>query len=175
MMKWANDKDFLQRLNDALGGEEAIRAAAGGIAPPEAQEPPAPTPEVETLDDARYGTGDDRWKISSPSARTSTRAIRRPEPRSTTPSRSVRATRARKFLTCCSKPGADLTATDEKKNTAAPRCVHGKPFAVKALLEKGCDKTATNGTQVRLRSNSSSSNRRTRSTTTPELVAAWRK
>ena len=56
MMKWANDKDFLQRLNDALGGEEAIRAAAGGIAPPEAQAPPDPTPEVETLHDAaRYG------------------------------------------------------------------------------------------------------------------------
>merc|ERR1719498_526612 len=46
MMKWANDREFLARLNDALGGEEAIRAAAAVAA----------APEVETLHDAaRYG------------------------------------------------------------------------------------------------------------------------
>ena len=42
---------------------------------------------------------------------------------------------------------SDLTAVDEKKNTPLHyACGYGKIFAVKALLEKGCDITAQNGT-----------------------------
>ena len=61
MMKYSNDPAFLKKLNDKLGGEEAIRAAVGGDIPvnaPGAAAPaaPAPPPEVETLHDAaRYG------------------------------------------------------------------------------------------------------------------------
>jgi len=43
--------------------------------------------------------------------------------------------------------GADLTATDEKKNTPLHyACGYGKPFAVKALLAKGVNKKCANGT-----------------------------
>ena len=42
---------------------------------------------------------------------------------------------------------SDLTAVDEKKNTPLHyACGYGKIFAVKALLEKGCDVSAKNGT-----------------------------
>ncbi len=147
MMKWANDKDFLQRLNDALGGEEAIRAAAGGIAPPEAQEPPAPTPEVETLHDAaRYGdieAVEDFIAIG--------KDINARDSSSRTPIHYAiafgKGDTGEEIFNLLLEAGADLTATDEKKNTPLHyACGYGKPFAVKALLEKGCDKTATNGT-----------------------------
>ena len=61
MMKYSNDAAFLKKLNDKLGGEDAIRAAVGGDIPvtagaPAAAAAPAPPPEVETLHDAaRYG------------------------------------------------------------------------------------------------------------------------
>ncbi len=147
MMKWANDKDFLQRLNDALGGEEAIRAAAGGIAPPEAQAPPAPTPEVETLHDAaRYGdieAVEDFIAIG--------KDINARDSSSRTPIHYAiafgKGDTGEEIFNLLLEAGADLTATDEKKNTPLHyACGYGKPFAVKALLEKGCDKTATNGT-----------------------------
>jgi hypothetical protein len=148
MMKWANDKDFLQRLNDALGGEEAIRAAAGGIAPPEAQAPPAaPTPEVETLHDAaRYGdveAVEDFIAIG--------KDINARDSSSRTPIHYAiafgKGDAGEEIFNLLLEAGADLTATDEKKNTPLHyACGYGKPFAVKALLEKGCDKTATNGT-----------------------------
>ena len=42
---------------------------------------------------------------------------------------------------------SDLTAVDEKKNTPLHyACGYGKTFAVKALLEKGCDVDTKNGT-----------------------------
>ena len=42
---------------------------------------------------------------------------------------------------------SDLTAVDEKKNSPLHyACGYGKTFAVRALLEKGCDITAQNGT-----------------------------
>ena len=59
---------------------------------------------------------------------------------------------------------SDLTAVDEKKNTPLHyACGYGKTFAVRALLEKGCDVTAQNGTG-KTRSTWSSSRRRTPST-----------
>ena len=35
MMKYSNDAAFLKKLNDKLGGEDAIRAAVGGSIPGE--------------------------------------------------------------------------------------------------------------------------------------------
>ena len=55
MMKYSNDAAFLKKLNDKLGGEEAIRAAVGGDIPVSGAAAPAetaPAPEVETLHDA---------------------------------------------------------------------------------------------------------------------------
>ena len=150
MMKWANDKAFLARLNDALGGEEAIRAAAGGIAPPEAAAAPAPAvsaPEVETLHDAaRYGdveAVEDFIAIG--------KDINARDSSSRTPIHYAiafgKGDAGEEIFNMLLEAGADLTATDEKKNTPLHyACGYGKPFAVKALLAKGCDKTSTNGT-----------------------------
>jgi len=40
MMKYSSDAGFLKRLNDKLGGEDAIRAAVGGSIPVDAMEAP---------------------------------------------------------------------------------------------------------------------------------------
>jgi len=149
MMKWANDKEFLQRLNDALGGEEAIRAAAGGIAPPEAADAPAAVqaPEVETLHDAaRYGDVEAVEDFIAVG-----KDINARDSSSRTPIHYAiafgKGDTGEEIFNLLLEAGADLTATDEKKNTPLHyACGYGKPFAVKALLEKGCDKTATNGT-----------------------------
>jgi len=149
MMKWANDRAFLQRLNDALGGEEAIRAAAGGIAPPAAAPaaPAAPAPEVETLHDAaRYGdveAVEDFIAIG--------KDINARDSSSRTPIHYAiafgKGDDGEEIFNLLLEAGADLTATDEKKNTPLHyACGYGKPFAVRALLEKGCDKQAKNGT-----------------------------
>jgi hypothetical protein len=149
MMKWANDPDFLQRLNDALGGEDAIRAAAGGIAPPEAAAAPAAAqaPEVETLHDAaRYGDVEAVEDFIAVG-----KDINARDSSSRTPIHYAiafgKGDAGEEIFNLLLEAGADLTATDEKKNTPLHyACGYGKPFAVKALLEKGCDKTATNGT-----------------------------
>ena len=151
MMKWANDRAFLQRLNDALGGEEAIRAAAGGIAPPGASAAAAPAAapaaEVETLHDAaRYGdveAVEDFIAIG--------KDINARDSSSRTPIHYAiafgKGDAGEEIFNLLLEAGADLTATDEKKNTPLHyACGYGKPFAVRALLDKGCDKKAKNGT-----------------------------
>ena len=150
MMKWANDGEFLQRLNDALGGEEAIRAAAGGVAPPEAMSAPAaaaPTPEVETLHDAaRYGDVEAVEDFIAVGKNINAR-----DSSSRTPIHYAiafgKGDAGEEIFNILLEAGADLTATDEKKNTPLHyACGYGKPFAVRALLDKGCDKQAKNGT-----------------------------
>ena len=149
MMKWANDREFLARLNDALGGEEAIRAAAGGVAPPEAAAAPAvaAAPEVETLHDAaRYGdveAVEDFIAIG--------KDINARDSSSRTPIHYAiafgKGDAGEEIFNMLLEAGADLTAVDEKKNTPLHyACGYGKPFAVKALLAKGCATTTTNGT-----------------------------
>lgn len=149
MMKWANDREFLARLNDALGGEEAIRAAAGGVAPPEAAAAPAvaAAPEVETLHDAaRYGdveAVEDFIAIG--------KDINARDSSSRTPIHYAiafgKGEAGEEIFNMLLEAGADLTAVDEKKNTPLHyACGYGKPFAVKALLAKGCATTTTNGT-----------------------------
>ena len=150
-MKWANDRAFLQRLNDALGGEEAIRAAAGGIAPPGASAAAAPAAapaaEAETLHDAaRYGdveAVEDFIAIG--------KDINARDSSSRTPIHYAiafgKGDAGEEIFNLLLEAGADLTATDEKKNTPLHyACGYGKPFAVRALLDKGCDKKAKNGT-----------------------------
>ena len=149
MMKWANDREFLARLNDALGGEDAIRAAAGGAAPPEAAAAPAvaAAPEVETLHDAaRYGdveAVEDFIAIG--------KDINARDSSSRTPIHYAiafgKGDAGEEIFSMLLEAGADLTAVDEKKNTPLHyACGYGKPFAVKALLAKGCATTTTNGT-----------------------------
>jgi hypothetical protein len=153
MMKYSNDTAFLKKLNDKLGGEDAIRAAVGGAIPVDAPggaaapAAPAPTPEVETLHDAaRYGdveAVEDFIAIG--------KDINARDSSSRTPIHYAiafgKGDAGEEIFNLLLEAGADLTATDEKKNTPLHyACGYGKPFAVKALLEKGCDKTATNGT-----------------------------
>ena len=105
MMKYSNDAAFLKKLNDKLGGEEAIRAAGGtspwtcSAARPRLRRPRRHL-EVETLHDAaRYGDTE-AGRTSSPSGRMWMRATRRSARRCTTPSRLGRATPARRSSTC---------------------------------------------------------------------------
>ena len=151
MMKYSNDAAFLKKLNDKLGGEEAIRAAVGGdipgSAPGAAPAEPAPAPEVETLHDAaRYGdieAIEDFIAVGKDvNARDSSQR---------TPLHYAiafgRGETGEEIFNALIEADSDLTAVDEKKNTPLHyACGYGKTFAVRALLEKGCDVTAKNGT-----------------------------
>ena len=150
MMKYSNDAAFLKKLNDKLGGEEAIRAAVGGDIPVSgaaAPAAPAPPPEVETLHDAaRYGdveAVEDFIAVGKDvNARDSSQR---------TPLHYAiafgKGEAGEEIFEQLLEAKSDLTAVDEKKNTPLHyACGYGKIFAVKALLEKGCDITAQNGT-----------------------------
>ena len=151
MMKYSNDAAFLKKLNDKLGGEDAIRAAVGGSIPGEPAAAPAaaaaPTPEVETLHDAaRYGdveAVEDFIAIGKDvNARDSSQR---------TPLHYAiafgKGDAGEEIFNQLIEADSDLTAVDEKKNTPLHyACGYGKTFAVRALLEKGCDITAQNGT-----------------------------
>jgi len=154
MMKYSNDAAFLKKLNDKLGGEEAIRAAVGGDIPVDvpggaaaAPAAPAPAPEVETLHDAaRYGdleAVEDFLAIGKDvDARDSSQR---------TPLHYAiafgKGETGEEIFDALVKADSDLTAVDEKKNTPLHyACGYGKIFAVRALLEKGADISAENGT-----------------------------
>lgn len=153
MMKYSNDTAFLKKLNDKLGGEEAIRAAVGGdipvtpAAPGAAPAQVAPAPEVETLHDAaRYGdmeAVEDFIAVGKDvNARDSSQR---------TPLHYAiafgKGEVGEEIFNALIEADSDLTAVDEKKNTPLHyACGYGKTFAVKVLLEKGCDVSSTNGT-----------------------------
>ena len=154
MMKYSNDAAFLKKLNDKLGGEEAIRAAVGGDIPVDvpggaaaAPAAPAPAPEVETLHDAaRYGdleAVEDFLAIGKDvDARDSSQR---------TPLHYAiafgKGETGEEIFDALVKADSDLTAVDEKKNPPLHyACGYGKIFAVRALLEKGADISAENGT-----------------------------
>jgi len=137
-----------------LGGEDAIRAAVGGDVPVDvpgmtpAQTPAAaPTPDVETLHDAaRYGdveAVEDFIAIGKDvNARDSSQR---------TPLHYAiafgKGDVGEEIFNILVEASSDLTAVDEKKNTPLHyACGYGKVFAVRALLEKGADTKATNGT-----------------------------
>jgi len=150
MMKYSNDTSFLKKLNDKLGGEDAIRAAVGGdipVAPTAPAEPAAPAPEVETLHDAaRYGdveAVEDFIAVGKDvNARDSSQR---------TPLHYAiafgKGDAGEEIFNALISADSDLTAVDEKKNTPLHyACGYGKTFAVKVLLDKGCSVTSTNGT-----------------------------
>lgn len=158
MMKYSTDREFLKKLNDKLGGEEAIRAAVGGAmtdadmatgpggaAPAAAAAPPAP--EIETVHDAaRYGdleAVEDFIAIG--------KDINARDTSSRTPIHYAiafgKGEVGEEIFQLLVEGGADLNAVDEKKNTPLHyACGYGKIFAVKALLEKGADTALANGT-----------------------------
>ena len=87
------------------------------------------------------------WRTSSRLARKSTRGTAASARLSTTPSRSDKGDEGEEIFRQLLEADSDLTAVDEKKNTPLHyACGYGKTFAVRALLEKGCDITAQNGT-----------------------------
>ena len=155
MMKYSTDRAFLTKLNDKLGGEDAIRAAVGGAAmmPPVPATAPAPAaaatppPEVATLHDAaRYGdveAVEDFLAIGKDvNARDSSK--RTPIHYSIA---FGKGSAGDDIFNLLLEGGADLTARDEKQNTPLHyACGYGKASAARALLAKGCDKKAVNGT-----------------------------
>jgi hypothetical protein len=147
MMKYSNDAAFLKKLNDKLGGEEAIRQAVGGSIPvdvpggvvaPEA----APAPEVETLHDAaRYGDVEAVEDFIAVGKEVNAR-----DSSQRTPLHYAiafgKGDEGEEIFRQLLEADSDLTAVDEKKNTPLHyACGYGKTFAVRALLEKGCDIT----------------------------------
>jgi len=153
MMKYSNDAAFLKKLNDKLGGEEAIRAAVGGDIPVDvpggaaAPAAPAPTPEVETLHDAaRYGDTEAVEDFIAVGKDVDAR-----DSSQRTPLHYAiafgKGDAGEEIFNMLMGANSDLTAVDEKKNTPLHyACGYGKTFAVRALLEKGCDVSAKNGT-----------------------------
>ena len=103
---------------------------------------------METLHDAaRYGDVEAVEDFIAVGKDVNARAILPSARPCTTPSPSARARPARRSSSSFVEANSDLTAVDEKKNTPLHyACGYGKIFAVKALLEKGCDITAQNGT-----------------------------
>jgi len=153
MMKYSSDTAFLKKLNDKLGGEEAIRAAVGGDIPvvdvpggaPAA--PPAPAPEVETLHDAaRYGDQEAVEDFIAVGKDVDARDSSKRTPLHYAIAFG-KGDAGETIFNMLLNANSDLTAVDEKKNTPLHyACGYGKTFAVKALLEKGCDVDAKNGT-----------------------------
>lgn len=152
MMKYSNDATFLKKLNDKLGGEEAIRAAVGGDIPVDVPggavpAPAPPTPEVETLHDAaRYGDTEAVEDFIAVGKDVDAR-----DSSQRTPLHYAiafgKGDAGEEIFAMLMDANSDLTAVDEKKNTPLHyACGYGKIFAVKALLEKGCDVSAKNGT-----------------------------
>ena len=125
-------------VGGSIPGEDAAPAAAAAA---------APTPEVETLHDAaRYGdveAVEDFIAIGKDvNARDSSQR---------TPLHYAiafgKGDTGEEIFNQLIEADSDLTAVDEKKNTPLHyACGYGKTFAVRALLEKGCDVTAQNGT-----------------------------
>lgn len=157
MMKYSTDQAFLKKLNDKLGGEEAIRAAAGGAIPAEAVPPggaapppaaPAPPPEVETLHDAaRYGDIEAVEDFLAIGKDVNARDSSQRTPIHYAIAFGKGSAGEEIFDLLIEADSIDLSARDEKQNTPLHyACGYGKIFAVKKLLEMNSDVTAKNGT-----------------------------
>ena len=157
MMKYSTDQAFLKKLNDKLGGEEAIRAAAGGALPAEALPPggaapppaaPAPPPEVETLHDAaRYGDIEAVEDFLAIGKDVNARDSSQRTPIHYAIAFGKGSAGEEIFDLLIEADSIDLSARDEKQNTPLHyACGYGKIFAVKKLLEMNSDVTAKNGT-----------------------------
>lgn len=157
MMKYSTDQAFLKKLNDKLGGEEAIRAAAGGAIPAEAVPPggaapppaaPAPPPEVETLHDAaRYGDIEAVEDFLAIGKDVNARDSSQRTPIHYAIAFGKGSAGEEVFDLLIEADSIDLSARDEKQNTPLHyACGYGKIFAVKKLLEMNSDVTAKNGT-----------------------------
>ncbi|CAL6366919.1 unnamed protein product [Bathycoccus prasinos] len=157
MMKYSTDQAFLKKLNDKLGGEEAIRAAAGGAIPAEAVPPggaapppaaPAPPPEVETLHDAaRYGDIEAVEDFLAIGKDVNARDSSQRTPIHYAIAFGKGSAGEEIFDLLIDADSIDLSARDEKQNTPLHyACGYGKIFAVKKLLEMNSDVTAKNGT-----------------------------
>lgn len=157
MMKYSTDQAFLKKLNDKLGGEEAIRAAAGGAIPAEAVPPggaapppaaPAPPSEVETLHDAaRYGDIEAVEDFLAIGKDVNARDSSQRTPIHYAIAFGKGSAGEEIFDLLIEADSIDLSARDEKQNTPLHyACGYGKIFAVKKLLEMNSDVTAKNGT-----------------------------
>ena len=157
MMKYSTDQAFLKKLNDKLGGEEAIRAAAGGAIPAEAVPPggaapppaaPVPPPEVETLHDAaRYGDIEAVEDFLAIGKDVNARDSSQRTPVHYAIAFGKGSAGEEIFDLLIDADSIDLSARDEKQNTPLHyACGYGKIFAVKKLLEMNSDVTAKNGT-----------------------------
>ena len=157
MMKYSTDQAFLKKLNDKLGGEEAIRAAAGGAIPAEDVPPggaapppaaPAPPPEVETLHDAaRYGDIEAVEDFLAIGKDVNARDSSQRTPIHYAIAFGKGSAGEEIFDLLIDADSIDLSARDEKQNTPLHyACGYGKIFAVKKLLEMNSDVTAKNGT-----------------------------
>jgi len=157
MMKYSTDQAFLKKLNDKLGGEEAIRAAAGGAIPANAVPPggaapppaaPAPPPEVETLHDAaRYGDIEAVEDFLAIGKDVNARDSSQRTPIHYAIAFGKGSAGEEIFDLLVEADSIDLSARDEKQNTPLHyACGYGKIFAVKKLLELNSDITAKNGT-----------------------------
>ncbi len=157
MMKYSTDQAFLKKLNDKLGGEEAIRAAAGGAIPADAIPPggaapppaaPAPPPEVETLHDAaRYGDIEAVEDFLAIGKDVNARDSSQRTPLHYAIAFGKGTAGEEIFDLLVGTDSIDLTARDEKQNTPLHyACGYGKIFAVQKLLEMNSDITAKNGT-----------------------------